>query len=123
MELANPVGEPAPESRGAAGRNLVWKRPLRPGPWTVVTETLQWLPSHGYAHVRRTPPEPPDVPLRGHVVAIATAVAESYGVIMGARRLRLRAPDRNLLPYYQKHGFEVVWRGSLPLYCEREIRP
>jgi hypothetical protein len=68
-------------------------------------------------------PEPPGVPLRGQVVAIATTVAESYGVIMGARRLRLRAPDRNLLWYYEKYGFEVVRRGTSPLYCEREIRP
>jgi hypothetical protein len=68
-------------------------------------------------------PEPPDVPLRGQVVAIATMVAENYGVIHGARRLRLRAPDRNLLSYYQQHGFSVAWKGNVPLYCDREIRP
>jgi hypothetical protein len=68
-------------------------------------------------------PEPPHVPLRGHVIAIAVAVARSYGILVGARRLRLRAPDRNLVPYYRRHGFEPVWKGSMPLHCEKEIRP
>ena len=68
-------------------------------------------------------PEPPEVPLRGHTIALMTAVAENYGIIIGARRLCLRAPDRNLLPYYQRHGFEIAWKGNLPLHCEREIRP
>jgi hypothetical protein len=66
-------------------------------------------------------PEPPSVPLRGQVIAIAATVARSYGVLLGARRLRLRAPDRNLLPYYRRYGFEPVWKGRTPLYCEKEI--
>jgi hypothetical protein len=66
-------------------------------------------------------PEPPDVPLRGHIVGIAAAVAENYGILTGARRLRLRAPDPNLLSYYQRYGFKIVWKGKKPLHCEREI--
>lgn len=68
-------------------------------------------------------PEPPDVPLRGQVISLATEVAENYGIIIGARRLRLRRPDRGLLSYYEQHGFTTVWKGNSPLYCEREIRP
>lgn len=68
-------------------------------------------------------PEPPDVPLRRQVILLATEVAENYGIIIGARRLRLRAPDRRLLSYYEDHGFTTVRKGSSPLYCEREIRP
>lgn len=68
-------------------------------------------------------PEPPDVLLRGQIVAIAVIVAEKYGEIVGARRLRLRAPDRNLVPFYGRQGFGIAWKGDVPLYCEREIRP
>jgi hypothetical protein len=67
-------------------------------------------------------PEPPAVPLHRGVILLATEVAENYGIIIGARRLRLRAPDRNLLGYYESYGFITVWKGSRPLYCEREIR-
>jgi hypothetical protein len=68
-------------------------------------------------------PEPPPVPLRGQVIAIVTAFAREYGLIVGARHLRLRAPDRNLLPYYEQLGFQVVWKGRLPVHCEKEIGP
>jgi hypothetical protein len=68
-------------------------------------------------------PEPPEVPLHGKIILLATEVAENYGIIIGARRLRLRAPDRNLLAHYEKYGFVTMWKGKLPLYCEREIRP
>lgn len=68
-------------------------------------------------------PEPPGVPLQGQVIALAVAVARHYGVILGARRLRLRAPDGNLLPYYRAHGFEVAWKGNIAVHCEREVQP
>lgn len=68
-------------------------------------------------------PEPPDVPLRGQVIMLAIAAARQYGLIVGARHLRLRSPDRNLLEYYQRLGFEVTWKGNVPLHCEREIQP
>lgn len=68
-------------------------------------------------------PEPPEVPLRGNVIAIAAAAARQYGLSIGARCLRMRAPDRNLLPYYELHGFQVVWKGDMPVHCEKEIRP
>ena len=66
-------------------------------------------------------PEPPDVPLRGSIISIAAAVALSYGLIIGARRVRLRNPDRNLLAYYQSLGFAIVPSGGIPVYCEREV--
>jgi hypothetical protein len=66
-------------------------------------------------------PEPPDVPLRGKVIYLAITAARAYGITLGARRLRLRNPDRNLLWYYQLLGFDVVWKGDEPLYCEQEI--
>ena len=66
-------------------------------------------------------PEPPHVPLRGQVVSIAVAAALSYGLIIGARRIRLRNPDRNLLAYYRGLGFTIVWSGGMPVYCEREV--
>ncbi|HEX8697083.1 MAG TPA: hypothetical protein VF746_31985 [Longimicrobium sp.] len=57
-------------------------------------------------------PEPPSVPLRGKVVPLAVAVARSYGLALGAKRLRLRYPDPNLLQYYQLLGFDVAWKGE-----------
>ncbi|WP_331127165.1 hypothetical protein [Longimicrobium sp.] len=71
-------------------------------------------------HVERRP-EPPPVALRGHVVWTVTGVALGYGLAMGARRLRLRNPDRNLLDYYESLGFTAVWDGGIPVYCEREV--
>lgn len=71
-------------------------------------------------HVERRP-EPPSVPLRGHVISIVTGVALGYGRAMGARRVRLRNPDLNLLGYYQSMGFTAVWNGGIPLHCEQEV--
>lgn len=66
-------------------------------------------------------PEPPSVPLRGHVVSLAVGAALNYGRIMGARRLRLRNPDRNLLRNYELLGFKIVRHEGRPVYCEREV--
>lgn len=71
-------------------------------------------------HVERRP-EPPDVPLRGQIVLIASEVGMGYGQALGARRLRLLNPDRNLLRFYQRHGFDTVWENEIPVYCEREV--
>lgn len=68
-------------------------------------------------------PEPPCVPLRGQVIALAVMVARNYGLPMGARSLRLRSPDRRLVAYYEAHGFETTWKGRVPVHCEKEIRP
>lgn len=68
-------------------------------------------------------PEPPAVELRGKVIAIVMAIAREYGIIVGARRLRLRAPDRSLLSYYEQHGVRIAWKGNLPVHCEKEIGP
>lgn len=73
-------------------------------------------------HVERRP-EPPPVPLRGNVVFIAITIAENYGLAVGARRLRLRAPDRRLVGYYERVGFHTVWKGGIALYGEQEIVP
>lgn len=73
-------------------------------------------------HVERRP-EPPDVALRGLVIPLVVSVAESYGIAVGARQVRLRSPDRNLLGYYERFGFETFWKGGSPLYCEKEIVP
>lgn len=72
-------------------------------------------------HVERRP-EPPDVPLRRRVIPISIAVAEGYGLLLGASRVRLQNPDQNLLRHYERLGFAVVWKGDKPIYCEREIR-
>ena len=71
-------------------------------------------------HVERRP-EPPEVPLRGRVILIAITAAENYGLTLGATRLRLSHPDRNLLPFYLRLGFSVARKGDKPVYCEREI--
>jgi hypothetical protein len=71
-------------------------------------------------HVERRP-EPPPVLLRGHVVLLAVEVALNYGRAIGARRVRLRKPDRNLLGHYQRYGFRTVWENGIPVYCEREV--
>jgi hypothetical protein len=68
-------------------------------------------------------PEPPPVALRGNILGLAVAAAAGYGMTVGARRLRLRNPDRNLLARYQRFGFGVVWKGSIPVYCEKEVYP
>lgn len=60
-------------------------------------------------------PSPPEVPLRGHVVRLAVAAARSYGAAWRARRLVLRAPDPNLVGYYEKLGFGVAWKGRTPV--------
>lgn len=65
--------------------------------------------------------EPPTVPLRGKVMYLAITAVRAYGISMGARRLRLRNPDRNLLWYYRLLGFEIAWKGGQPVYCEQEI--
>lgn len=66
-------------------------------------------------------PEPPAVPLRGYIVSIAAAAARAYGLALGARRLRLRNPDRRLLQFYQRLGFRIAWKNGHPVYCEVEI--
>ena len=71
-------------------------------------------------HAERRP-EPPRVVLRGHIIGLVVGAARNYGLAVGARRLRLRAPDHNLLGYYRQHGFEITWRGDVPLFGEREI--
>lgn len=71
-------------------------------------------------HVERRP-EPPPVPLRGFTMSLAVAVAENYGRALGATRLVLREPDRNLLPNYEIVGFAVVQKLQEPLYCLKEI--
>jgi hypothetical protein len=71
-------------------------------------------------HIERRP-EPPDVPLRGEVVSLAVEVALRYGLGIGARRLRLRKPDPNLLKHYERLGFKTVWKNGIPVYCEREV--
>jgi hypothetical protein len=71
-------------------------------------------------HIERRP-EPPGVPLRGEVVSLAVEVALRYALAIGARRLRLRNPDVNLLKHYEVIGFKAVWRNGIPVYCEREV--
>jgi hypothetical protein len=66
-------------------------------------------------------PEPPAVLLRGYIILIAVEVALRYGRAIGAQRLRLRNPDVNLLGQYQRTGFNAVWKGGIPIYCEREV--
>ena len=66
-------------------------------------------------------PEPPTVPLRGHVIPLAIAAAQNYGYALGSSRLLLRHPDRNLLWYYLLLGFDVAWEGENPVYCWKEL--
>ncbi|HEV7589403.1 MAG TPA: hypothetical protein VGO40_14905 [Longimicrobium sp.] len=91
--------------------------------------TLGHASRHRAAGVRHTVtlthaerrPEPPEVPLRGHIIPIAVAVARNYGLALGATRLRLAYPDPNLLRYYELLGFGVAWQGGKAVYCEQEI--
>jgi hypothetical protein len=71
-------------------------------------------------HLERRP-EPPDVPLRGHIADLAVGVTRRYGESVGAQRLRLLNPDRNLLSYYEGMGFETVWSAGVPVYCQKEL--
>jgi hypothetical protein len=71
-------------------------------------------------HLERRP-EPPAVPVRGHIAPLAILAARRYGEAVGARRLRLLNPDRHLLSYYEGLGFEIVWNSGVPLYCEQEM--
>jgi hypothetical protein len=71
-------------------------------------------------HVERRP-DPPQVPLRGHIIPLAVAVAQNYGYALGASRLLLRNPDPRVVSYYEQLGFDVAWKGSRPVYCEKEI--
>lgn len=65
--------------------------------------------------------EPPPVPLRGLIFRLAMSVAQNYGRGLGASRIVLRSPDRNLLHYYEALGFEPVWIRGRPAYCVREV--
>jgi hypothetical protein len=71
-------------------------------------------------HLERRPEPPPVIP-RGHVAQLAFGVAKRYGEGVGARRLRLLNPDRNLLRFYQGLGFGIVWKGGVPVHCEKEF--
>lgn len=71
-------------------------------------------------HVERRP-EPPAVPVRGHIAELAIMAVKRYGEAVGTRRLRLLNPDRNLLSHYEGLGFRTVWNAEVPLYCEQEI--
>lgn len=66
-------------------------------------------------------PEPPGVALRRQIIPLAIAAARAYGITIGARRLRLRNPDRHRLWYYQALGCEIAWKGERPVYCDQEI--
>jgi hypothetical protein len=68
-------------------------------------------------------PEPPHAPLKKRIIPLAISVAQAYGAAVGASRIRLMTPVPNLLGYYRLLGFSVVWGGTKPLYCEKEIRP
>jgi hypothetical protein len=73
-------------------------------------------------HIERRP-EPPSVPVRGHITSLAIMAAEAYGEAVGARRLRLLNPDRNLLSYYEGMKFETIWNVGVPVYCQKELFP
>lgn len=66
-------------------------------------------------------PEPPPVPLRGHVVRLAISVGDIYGRMIGAKRLVLRSPALDLLRYYDSLGFDVAWAPGRPALCMRRI--
>ena len=66
-------------------------------------------------------PEPPPVAVRGSVVRLVVSAATEYGKLLGAKRLVLRNPDRNLLSYYAVQGFTIAWEGGRRSRCIREI--
>lgn len=71
-------------------------------------------------HIERRP-EPPSVPIRGFIASLTIMAAEAYGEAVGARRLRLLNPDRNLLSYYEGMKFETIWNVGVPVYCQKEL--
>lgn len=71
-------------------------------------------------HIERRP-EPPSVPIRGLIASLTIMAAEAYGEAVGARRLRLLNPDRNLLFYYEGMKFETIWNVAVPVYCQKEL--
>lgn len=65
----------------------------------------------------------PHHPLRGNILWLAVAAAETYGRAVGAHTLRLMEPLPHILHLYTALGFGVVRKLDSVLYCERRIEP
>ena len=60
-------------------------------------------------------------PLRGKVAAIALAVAEAYGDVLGAWRIRLIDPLPGVYRNYERLGFTIAGPSATRLYFEKRI--
>lgn len=63
----------------------------------------------------------PTHPLKGSILALVLEAADAYARVLGATRLRLHWPALELIPTYQRLGFELVTERSVQ-YCGRGIR-
>lgn len=60
-------------------------------------------------------------PLRGSIALLTVTFAITYGRLLGTSRIRLVEPLPGVIETYRTMGFEVVYQGGRPLYCERRI--
>jgi hypothetical protein len=60
-------------------------------------------------------------PLKGMIAPVVFAVAQAYGRLFGATRLRLVSPLPGVLRLYRQLGFAIARTGGRQVYCEREI--
>jgi hypothetical protein len=60
-------------------------------------------------------------PLRGRVAEVAIAAADAYGVILGARRVRLIDPLPGVFRTYERLGFSIARESGIRLYFEKRI--
>jgi hypothetical protein len=60
-------------------------------------------------------------PLRGSIALLVITYAITYGRLLGASRIRLVEPLPGAIAIYRDLGFEVVYKGKRPVYCERSI--
>ena len=78
----------------------------------------------GYAvtlsYVERRP-EPPRLPLKRTWTMLIVAAADNYGRALGAQWVRLRSPDRSLVPHYERMGFEIAREEKIVVYYQKEI--
>ena len=59
-------------------------------------------------------------PLRGKVAPLALTVAESYGHVLGAERIRLVDPLPGLFRLYEQLGFSIARQSAASLYFEKD---
>jgi hypothetical protein len=60
-------------------------------------------------------------PLKGFILPLVLMVGDAYAAALGATRLRLRLPDKTLIPTYEALGFELHGPEHGVWCCDRGV--